>query len=340
MYKISLSEINLLLDKISRLQRLYLPAETEKGRGEYVLYGDGTEYAQNITNTVRSPKDFFFPQTENIAEFKIQGKSIEVKESEALEDDFAVFGVRACDVKSFDILDRVFLSEPSDPYYKSKREHCTIISRACGSWDETCFCTAFGIEPWMPEGDVTLWTDDNFMYWSDNTEKGKSLTEKLNGILISCGNNTIEETVENIKSVFEKLPIKDINLEYWKNTDEKEIFGSAVWDEIYTGCLGCGTCTFVCPTCQCYDIRDFDTGNGVRRFRCWDSCMYSDFTKMAHGNPRKTQKERFRQRFMHKLKYFPENNGGVFSCVGCGRCLKSCPQSINIVKVSRSMGNE
>ena len=79
---------------------------------------------------------------------------------------------------------------------------------------------------------------------------------------------------------------------------------------------------------------------GVIRYRCWDSCMYSQFTRMAHGNNRNTQKERFRQRFMHKLVYFPENNDGVFSCVGCGRCLAKCPISMNIVKVMKTVGGE
>ena len=102
-------------------------------------------------------------------------------------------------------------------------------------------------------------------------------------------------------------------------------------------CIGCGTCTFVCPTCQCYDIREFDAGNSIKKFRCWDSCMYSDFTKMAHGNPRTSQKERFRQRFMHKLVYFPDNNNGEFGCVGCGRCLAKCPISMNIVKVEKAL---
>ena len=119
-----------------------------------------------------------------------------------------------------------------------------------------------------------------------------------------------------------------------------EFFGSEKWEELSKNCLGCGTCTFVCPTCQCYDIKDFNTGKGVVRYRCWDSCMYSDFTKMAHGNSRLSQLERFRQRFMHKLVYFPENNEGIFGCVGCGRCLIKCPISMNIVKVAKTLGGE
>ena len=138
------------------------------------------------------------------------------------------------------------------------------------------------------------------------------------------------------KTVMAKLPYADLSLEGWGagKTDEK--FNSPVWDTLYKGCLACGTCTFVCPTCQCYDIKDYTTGNGVQRFRCWDSCMYSDFTMMAHGNNRTSQVQRFRQRFMHKLVYFPTNNDGMFSCVGCGRCVDKCPASLNIVKVIRA----
>ena len=68
--------------------------------------------------------------------------------------------------------------------------------------------------------------------------------------------------------------------------------------------------------------------------------MYSDFTMMAHGNNRTSQMQRFRQRFMHKLQYFPVNNGGMFSCVGCGRCVDRCPSSLNIVKVIKAFSKE
>ena len=117
-----------------------------------------------------------------------------------------------------------------------------------------------------------------------------------------------------------------------------EKFNDPQWADLSRACLGCGTCTFVCPTCQCYDVRDFDTGSGIQRYRCWDSCMFSDFTLMAHGTNRPTQVERFRQRFMHKLVYFPSKNDGLYSCVGCGRCLEKCPQSLNIVKIIKALG--
>jgi len=68
--------------------------------------------------------------------------------------------------------------------------------------------------------------------------------------------------------------------------------------------------------------------------------MYSDFTLMAHGNNRTTQMQRFRQRFMHKLVYFPENYDGIYSCVGCGLCVEKCPSALNIVKVIKAFSIE
>ena len=176
------------------------------------------------------------------------------------------------------------------------------------------------------------------IYFEANTEKGKALLDSLSALTEECDASAVNEQKAKIDAIMNKLPLKDLTTDAFGGGKTAEFFNAPQWDELSATCLGCGTCTFVCPTCQCYDIKDFNTGNGVVRFRCWDSCMYSDFTKMAHGNNRLTQKERFRQRFMHKLVYYPENNDGLFSCVGCGRCLAKCPISMNIVKVMKKIG--
>ena len=125
-------------------------------------------------------------------------------------------------------------------------------------------------------------------------------------------------------------------MEKFKNVPMMTLFNSDVWAKLSESCLGCGTCTYVCPSCMCFDVRDYDTGHGIEQSRTWDSCMYSDFTQMAAANPRLTQKERFRQRFMHKLVYYPMAHEKLFMCVGCGRCLDSCPIHMNIVKVIKA----
>ena len=176
------------------------------------------------------------------------------------------------------------------------------------------------------------------LYWKALTEKGEALTEAVKELLIPADGDQakVDAEKEAIHNIVEKLPYTHLSLEGWDGNATDAKFNSPVWETLYKPCLACGTCTFVCPTCQCYDIKDYDTGHGVKRYRCWDSCMYSDFTMMAHGNNRTSQMQRFRQRFMHKLVYFPANNGGMYSCVGCGRCVEKCPSSLNIVKVIKA----
>ena len=339
MLKCSLDNLQKVFAKIAENAKLYLPIDNNDGSATYGEWSEGVQWS-NALNTTKSPKDFFFPQTEDLMRFKTEGKNIEVIDVREECGDFVIFGVRACDVKSFDILDRVFLTEPRDSFYAMKRAHGVIVSVACTKPAETCFCGAFGINAAEPAGDVSAWKTEDALYLQANTEKGSALLASLGDLAPEASDEAVAAQKEKTARIMQKLPLKDLTTDAFGGGKTQELFNDPAWDALSATCLGCGTCTFVCPTCQCYDIKDFNTGNGVIRYRCWDSCMYSDFTKMAHGNNRLTQKERFRQRFMHKLVYFPENNDGVFSCVGCGRCLAKCPISMNIVKVMKKIGGK
>ena len=203
-------------------------------------------------------------------------------------------------------------------------------------------------EPAEPGADVETWFVGDTLYWKSLTEKGETLTAFVKEALAdsfmeadAAGEKAVAEEQAAIRAIIEKLPLSHLDLSRFKPENTMELFDSPIWEELYKPCLACGTCTFVCPTCQCYDIRDFDGGKaGIQHYRCWDSCMYSDFTMMAHGNMRTSQLQRFRQRFMHKLVYYPANNDGMYSCVGCGRCVSKCPSSLNIVKVIKKLGGE
>ncbi len=74
--------------------------------------------------------------------------------------------------------------------------------------------------------------------------------------------------------------------------------------------------------------------------RNWDSCMTPLFTMHGSGhNPRDQKHQRFRQRFMHKLKYFGDKYEEGIMCVGCGRCVQQCPANVDIKKISKIMND-
>lgn len=349
MYTLPVNKLNDFFKAVASVQKLYLPvtddssAKGSQFAASYKEWKKGVEYSTAL-NTSRSAKDFFFPQTENLFEMKMDGKNIEIIDTRKENEDFVIFGVRACDVRSFTVLDNVFLKQqPVDTYYTNRRKHGTVISMACTKPAQTCFCHQLNIDAANPEGDISGWQNGDAYYFEAITEKGKTLLVSLSASgLEKAGvdaEKSVEESKKATKEAVAKLPITMPKSGTFDEKNLNTLFSSSVWSELSETCLGCGTCTFVCPTCQCYDIRDFDTGHGIKRFRCWDSCMYSDFTKMSAGEPRPTQLERFRQRFMHKLVYYPSYYQGLPGCVGCGRCLAKCPISMNIVKVSQSLAN-
>lgn len=336
MRKIALNQLDALLAAIAAQQKLYVPIDTAAG-AQFAPWSDGCKVSDAL-NTVRSPKDFFFPQTETLMKFRMEGKSIEIIDTRTESEPFVVFGVRACDAQAFDVLDRVFLADPVDTYYQNRRTHGVIVTMACTRPHETCFCGTFGIDPVAPAGDVACWKTADALYLDAKTDKGAALLDSVASLTEPADDEAVTAQQTEIRARMQRLPLANLRADAFGAGKTEAFFNDPAWAALSESCLGCGTCTFVCPTCQCYDIKDFNTGHGVQRFRCWDSCMYSEFTKMSAGQPRLTQVERFRQRFMHKLVYFPTNNDGMFSCVGCGRCVAKCPIQMNIVKVMKTLG--
>ncbi len=341
MYKIAKENLSALFQLIADKQELYVPVKTA-GQTNFGAWSKDAEVDLDTLKTVKSAKDAFFPQSEGLYTVRKEGKKMSIEPERLKEQDFVVFGMKACDVKGMEVLDNVFLSDPVDTFYAARRDHGTIVAFACHEPEETCFCKVFGVDAASPASDVAVWTAGEELYWKALTEKGEALTEAVKELFTddADGEAKVEAEKENIHNIVEKLPYMNLSLEGWNGDALSEKFDSPVWEELYKPCLACGTCTFVCPTCQCYDIKDYTAGNSVSRYRCWDSCMYSDFTMMAHGNNRTSQMQRFRQRFMHKLVYYPANNDGMYSCVGCGRCVEKCPQALNIVKVVKAFQNQ
>lgn len=336
MLSISKDKIDSLFEAIASGKDLYLPVDNSSGKANFEKWQKGTKLSGAL-KTVRSAKDFFFPKTEKMVGYKVEDGNITVIDPRKELEDFVIFGVRACDAKSFEIFDKVYLEmSPVDSYYKNRREHGIVITLACSEPEQTCFCSAYELDPANPAGDISAWLSGGDYYFNANSERGKALLESVKSALTEKDAAAVEGEKKVITEKINRQPFAHISLDKFKNMPMMTLFNADVWDKLCESCLGCGTCTYVCPSCMCFDVRDYDNGKTVEQTRCWDSCMYSDFTQMAAANPRLTQKERFRQRFMHKLVYYPMAHEKLFMCVGCGRCLDSCPIHMNIVKVIKA----
>ena len=98
MFKLPVEKLSALFAAVAGKEALYIPADDASGQARYQRWHEGMEMTHAL-NTVRSAKDFFFPQTENLVDFKVKGKEIEIIDPRTEHEDFVIFGVRACDAR-------------------------------------------------------------------------------------------------------------------------------------------------------------------------------------------------------------------------------------------------
>ena len=339
------------IPKLAGEGKFYAPAALAgtTGLAACELVENPAEIVYDFAN-VRIPlKQVFLPQTEVLCTYDFD----QVSEVPLPAEKILVFGCRPCDARALSQLDTVFGPENkgyADPYFRRRRESAVVIALACASPRPTCFCTAMGGGPAGTEGaDLLaheLASQGGALMLEAVTDKGRALLEAHPDLLTEAGPRMVDEAkradaaaeaaVRQANDLGVELGVELSALK--KNMDPA--FGDGRWEELTTSCIGCGSCTYLCPTCHCFDIADESRLYKGRRIRTWDSCQFPLFTKHASGhNPRKTKKERLRQRFMHKFSYAVENTG-LALCVGCGRCIAGCPVNLDIRDVIRSFAKE
>lgn len=290
-----------------------------------------------------SAKHSVFPRGEELFRFKKEpdpetgGRTKTTLQEPEAPGPAVVFGALSCDVRGLFAFDPVYdgcgtkgLSR--DVYYLKRREQTAFIVRACKTALTTCFCNWVGGGPASAEGADVLATEvDGGFVLEAVTERGDGLltSDKLakatadqtkaaasanEAVTQSMGDAPdISQSPASLLSLFE-------NLDFWRAQS--------------AGCLSCGACTYLCPTCYCFNITDESNGIQGTRLRSWDNCMSSLFTLEASGhNPRTGKAMRLRNRVGHKYSYYPKLHKGRVSCSGCGRCIKSCPSSVDIRRI-------
>ncbi len=316
---------------------VYMPALVDENWSYQAVDGP-RDIDGDFTKSLHSPKSIVFPQREVLFTFDHDKDGQPVIE-EVLPDPkpFVVFGVRPCDAKGLTLTDLVFTKEHKDPYYCARRDRGVFIGLACNAPPTlSCFCLSVDGSPHGEDGLDILMTElaDGY-YVKALTDKGREIA-KLAGSLLKAPADKDKKALMKTRAKAEKHQYRPIDGLKGVADKLRTMFGTPFWDGNSKACIQCGICTFLCPTCHCFDMNDEITGSAPfkgERVRTWDTCQFPDFTMHSSGhNPRPGNAARLRQRIGHKFQYFFENHG-VHQCTGCGRCVAECPVGIDIVAV-------
>jgi ferredoxin len=328
-----------LLDLLNRLMkhyRVYAPVR-QKDMTNFREISAPDQVDLSLSNTILSPKSIMQPQSESMFEFTLDRSTDRagiLREIETDRTPRVIVGIRPCDARAFQLLDLNFDTPlHRDPWWVWRRERTTLVGLGCNAPCNSCFCTSVGSGPFATDGLDLLLIDgaDEFVV-QVVTDKGDNLLNEA-GIEAEASGAQMERVAalqeSSLQSIKSLVPSESL-----RQHEAKALFNSEFWEEVQFACINCGVCTFVCPTCWCFDIQDeVCKYNGVR-LRNWDSCMFPLFTLHGSGhNPRSQKLQRLRQRFMHKLKYFVDKYNSGVACVGCGRCVQQCPVNIDIREI-------
>lgn len=310
------------VDAVSQGYAVYGPRAVD-GVVSFGRVSSADELALDCRVSTSSPKELFLPRTEVVYEFDGEG----FVEDRAADGKRVVLGIRPCDCRALTVLDCVFDTEDvKDPFYVARRENTVLIAVGCDRPLSTCFCTAVGGGPFDEEGvDILLADSGDSFVAKAVSPKGEEFLSEYAGLFGGDGSVQWQERAaragEGIRAGMEAAG---------SGPRLRELFENDVWQEVSRKCIGCGTCSCLCPICYCFDLLDEKVGKGAKKIRKWDCCMFSEFTLHASGhNPRSVGSARMRQKIMHKFTYFPERYD-VIGCVGCGRCVRSCPVNLDI----------
>jgi len=272
----------------------------------------------------------FFPNRQALFGWKYERGSMEINSFSPGENKRIIVGLRPCDSRSLHILKSVFAGEYADIFYLKNLDRTILIGLACSQICPGSFCREMQVDPQdSADNDIFLRETLEGFVAKGITEQGQSLLAQ--GFFAETETN---DWIAAEKQILGSEPLFD--LEVVKAKINSFFADEEFWKKVSAKCLNCGICTYLCPTCHCFDICDLRTPEKGVRFRCYDSCAFPNFTKMAVHNPRAEKWRRYRQRVSHKFNFFFQNFQAI-ACVGCGRCVNFCPVNLDLREVLKAI---
>ncbi|MHA1743362.1 MAG: 4Fe-4S dicluster domain-containing protein [Candidatus Heimdallarchaeota archaeon] len=306
---------------LQKKYKVIAPVRDENGVN-FEIIGSSSEITLDYINTKYSPKKFFLPDDEILFRFEKRGKKIKLIESFEKEKR-VIFGIRPCDVNALLVLDKLLIDKTRDAYYIAKRKNTLLFAVDCIEAGKNCFCYVFGMDKLTSGYDLLF-------------------TPVKSGFFVRAGSREGEKMMKESKHFKAAGKPPKINLKFKKKFRLKDVesklekfYDDERWKDVARNCISCAACTEVCPTCYCFEVKDYvDFDGSGERVRHRSSCLLKSFSRVAGDFVfRKSRVDRIKQFVYHKLLYFKEKHG-VQLCVGCGRCIDVCPTGIDFFKES------
>lgn len=285
--------------------------------------------------TIMPPKNFFFPQIDTLFTYCRDGSTYKFREVFD-ESPRVIFGMRSCDIRAVLFFDVVFQENFKDTYYLKRRKNTIMIGLGCNQPGKNCFCKSAKSGPFLTHGyDLQLTDLGDRFFVEIGRPKGEDLVKKWAYFFSPATPQDSEEQYETVlesESKFNYILDFDTTVNRLLNEEVDE----KIWEELGDRCQNCGGCTYICPTCYCFNMVDKPTSeNEGQRIRAWDACTLAGFTRLADGyNPYQERRDRIKRRFYHKL-YYDKKRYNIPSCVGCGRCVDICFGHVDMISFIR-----
>ncbi|MCM2322606.1 MAG: 4Fe-4S dicluster domain-containing protein [Oligoflexia bacterium] len=340
-FAVSKEVLMTVIQELGKTHELHGPrVDRASGQVFFERAGAAEDIALEAELPSMPPKELFFPQVDRLLKYRYDSaaRSVELTRL-GQERPKALIGLRPCDLAAIQCLDRFFLGqEYVDEVYRTHRRKSFIVTYTCNEPARQCFCVCFHTGPAAEEGfDLNVTRLASGYLLEAGSEQGRALAVGL-GLRPATEEQRMEKerVVERSIALF---PEKATGNKAWASRVMNRVTTGfvkpEVWEEIGKKCFECGGCSYVCPTCSCFNVEDACGAEGeCERLRTWDSCSLESYTRMAGDhNPRKLVEDRRNKRFFCKLSYSQSKKYLRPGCVGCGRCVWVCPGDIGLPSV-------